>query len=107
MKTKQEIIEWVDLMLSFHPNVEDANFFNSIKAYLSVNTNGTNAEVFKETFGFDLDWKGDSPGGLGIAVCPFYECEEGNCDKCYFGGNWEDKPYRKFDMEKDNRYEEM
>lgn len=28
MKTKDEIVKWIDMMLSFHPNVEDANFLS-------------------------------------------------------------------------------
>ena len=38
MKTKDEIVKWIDMMLSFHPNVEDANFFKSIKHYLTTDT---------------------------------------------------------------------
>ena len=38
MKSKQEIIEWCDMMLSFRPNVEDTNFFNAIKEHLKNDT---------------------------------------------------------------------
>lgn len=38
MKSKQEIIRWVDMMLSFHPNAEDSNFFNDIKEHLKNDT---------------------------------------------------------------------
>ena len=34
MKTPEEIIRWCDMMLNRHPNVEDTNFFNSIKNYM-------------------------------------------------------------------------
>lgn len=31
MKTPLEIIKWCDMMIGRHPNVEDLNYFNSIK----------------------------------------------------------------------------
>ena len=34
MKTSEEITRWCDMMLKRHPNIEDANFFNSIKNYM-------------------------------------------------------------------------
>ena len=34
MKTPEEIIIWCDMMLDRHPNIEDTNFFNSIKDYM-------------------------------------------------------------------------
>ena len=34
MKTPEEITRWCDMMLKHHPNIEDTNFFNSIKNYM-------------------------------------------------------------------------
>ena len=34
MKTPEEIINWCDVMLSHHPNMEDVNYFNAIKYYM-------------------------------------------------------------------------
>lgn len=34
MKTPEEIARWCDTMLNRHPNIEDTNFFNSIKDYM-------------------------------------------------------------------------
>lgn len=34
MKTPEEITIWCDMMLNRHPNIEDTNFFNSIKDYM-------------------------------------------------------------------------
>lgn len=34
MKTPEEITRWCDMMLKLHPNIEDTNFFNSIKDYM-------------------------------------------------------------------------
>ena len=36
MKTPEQIIEWCDMMLTRRPNVEDQNFFNSIKYYMQT-----------------------------------------------------------------------
>ena len=33
-KTPEEVIKWCNMMLNLHPNVEDANFFKSIKWYM-------------------------------------------------------------------------
>ena len=34
MKAPEEITLWCDMMLNHHPNIEDTNFFNSIKDYM-------------------------------------------------------------------------
>lgn len=36
MKTPEQIIKWCDMMLTRRPNVEDQNFFNSIKYYMQA-----------------------------------------------------------------------
>lgn len=36
MKTTTEVVNWVDNMLARHPNVEDVNYFNAIKYYVST-----------------------------------------------------------------------
>ena len=33
-KTPEEVIKWCNMMLNLQPNVEDANFFKSIKWYM-------------------------------------------------------------------------
>ena len=62
----------------------------------------TNAEKFKEVFGFVLDM--DS-----IVCCPSKEelpCCTGGCDCCYFH-NWLDKEYRKIESVEDRYTEEF
>lgn len=77
MKTPEQITRWCDMMLKRHPNIEDTNFFNSIKDYMKEQRPQDGWTPVSEKLPDERDWylglfKEPDTGFIGIPyICDY------------------------------------
>lgn len=71
MKTPEEITRWCDMMLNRHPNIEDTNFFNSIKDYMKEQRpQGMWKHIVEEDNDVECPFCGFQEDGIYYNFCP-------------------------------------